>query len=79
MKIEKNSELLFCSLSFRRRSLEEWEWVGKIGEREIIGETLEDCFRKMIAETNAIEFEFVPQKFSYNEVGSYMVILKTEN
>ncbi len=77
MKIEKNEKIFSTSLSFRRKE-EGWEWVGKIGEKEIIGETLEECFEKIIEESGANEFELIPQKISYNEIGSYLLILKKE-
>ena len=78
MKIEKDFKLLFIPLSSRKNMEDEWEWVGKIGEREIAGEKLEECLERILETTEAVEFELVPQKISYNEIGSYLLILKTE-
>ena len=76
MKVEKDFKFLFCSLSFRKNESDEWEWVGKVGEKEIVGESFEDCFERVLEKTEAVEFDFVPRKMSYNEVGNYTLILK---
>ena len=78
MKVEKSSELLFLSLSLKKNEEDEWEWRGKIGEKEIVGETIEECVKRILKETNAIEFELVPSKIAYNQIETYHLILKTE-
>ena len=77
MKIERNEKIFSTSISSRNGEYG-WEWVGKIEEKEIVGKTLEECFEKVIEESGAKEFELIPQKISYNEIGSYLLILKKE-
>lgn len=77
MKIERNEKIFSTSISARNGEYG-WEWVGKLGEKEIIGTTLEECFEKVIEESEANEFELIPQKIAYNAIDSYLLILKKE-